>query len=121
MIILFLIFLLIVLAGIFVLWASRLPGGMTLDLGNGTLYEFELVWALLAILLVGAALALAWSLVTGLVTLPSRFGKSRRASKVKAANKALADGLLAAEAGEAALAKKLSKKALARSTCCRDL
>ena len=104
MIILFLIVVLIVLAGIFVLWASRLPGGMTLDLGIGTLYEFELVWALLAILLVGAALALAWSLVTGLVTLPSRFGKSRRASKVKAANKALADGLLAAEAGDAELA-----------------
>lgn len=111
MIILFLIVLLIVLAGIFVLWASRLPGGLTLDLGNGTLYEFEIVWALLAILLIGAALALAWSLVTGLVTLPSRFSKSRRASKVKAANKALADGLLAAEAGDAELAKKLSKKA----------
>jgi len=111
MIFLFLIVLLIVLAGIFVMWASRLPGGLTLDLGNGTLYEFELVWALLAILLVGAALALVWSLLTGLVTLPSRFGKSRRATKTKAANKALADGLLAAEAGDAELAKKLSKKA----------
>ncbi|MEO0608046.1 MAG: hypothetical protein AAFY82_07425, partial [Pseudomonadota bacterium] len=61
MIILFLIILLIVLAGIFVMWASRLPGGLTLDLGNGTLYEFELVWALLAILLVGAAMALVWA------------------------------------------------------------
>jgi HemY protein len=111
MIILFLIVLLIVLAGVFVLWASRLPGGLTLDLGNGTLYEFELVWALLAILLIGAALALVWSLLTGLVTLPNRFSKSRKASKTKAANKALADGLLAAEAGDAALAKKLSKKA----------
>ena len=58
MIILFLIILLIVIAGVFVMWASRLPGGLTLDLGNGTLYEFELVWALLAILLVGAAMAL---------------------------------------------------------------
>ena len=111
MIILFLIILLIVIAGVFVMWASRLPGGLTLDLGNGTLYEFELVWALLAILLVGAAMALIWSLLTGLVTLPSRFSRSRRASKVKAANKALADGLLAAEAGDAAMAQKLSKKA----------
>ena len=111
MIILFLIILLIVIAGIFVMWASRLPGGLTLDLGNGTLYEFELVWALLAILLVGAAMALVWSLLTGLVTLPNRFSKSRKASKVKAANKALADGLLAAEAGDAQMAKKLSKKA----------
>ena len=111
MIILFLIILLIVLAGIFVMWASRLPGGLTLDLGSGTVYEFEIVWALLAILLAGAAMALVWSLLTGLVTLPSRFSRSRKASKVKAANKALADGLLAAEAGDADLAKKLSKKA----------
>lgn len=111
MIILFLIILLIVIAGIFVMWASRLPGGLTLDLGAGTVYEFELVWALLAILLVGAAMALVWSLLTGLVTLPSRFSRSRKASKVKAANKALADGLLAAEAGDAAMAKKLSKRA----------
>ncbi|MEO0467670.1 MAG: heme biosynthesis HemY N-terminal domain-containing protein, partial [Pseudomonadota bacterium] len=98
MIILFLIILLIVAAGIFAIWASRLPGGLTLDLGNGTLYEFEIVWALLAILLCGAVLALAWSVLTGLVTLPSRFSKSRKVSKTKAANKALADGLLAAEA-----------------------
>ncbi|MEM6653937.1 MAG: heme biosynthesis HemY N-terminal domain-containing protein [Pseudomonadota bacterium] len=111
MIILFLIILVIVLAGAFVMWASRLPGGLTLDLGNGTLYEFELVWALLAILLVGAVLALVWSMITGLVTLPRRFGKSRRAAKTKAANRALADGLLAAEAGDVALASKLSKKA----------
>lgn len=111
MIILFLIILLIVIAGVFVMWASRLPGGLTLDLGNGTLYEFELVWALLAILLIGAAMALIWSLLTGLVTLPSRFSRSRKASKVKAANRALADGLLAAEAGDALMAKKLSKKA----------
>ncbi|MEO1304172.1 MAG: heme biosynthesis HemY N-terminal domain-containing protein [Pseudomonadota bacterium] len=111
MIILFLIILLIVLAGIFVLWASRLPGGLTLDLGNGTLYEFELVWALLALLLIGALLALGWSLLTGIFTFPSRFSKSRKVSKTKAANKALADGLLAAEAGDATLAKKLSKKA----------
>lgn len=111
MIILFLIILLIVVAGIFVMWASSWPGGLTLDLGNGTLYEFELVWALLAILLFGGLLALAWSLLTGLVTFPSRFSKSRKVSKTKAANKALADGLLAAEAGDAALAKKLSKKA----------
>lgn len=111
MIILFLIVLLIVAAGFFVMWASRLPGGLTLDLGGGALYEFELVWALLAILLIGAAMALVWSLLTGLVTLPSRFSRSRKASKVKAANRALADGLLAAEAGDALMAKKLSKKA----------
>lgn len=111
MILLFLIILLFVIAGAFVVWALGLPGGLTVDLGNGTLYDFEPIWGLLAILLVGVLLALAGSLLSGLITLPRRVGKSRRAAKTKAANRALADGLLAAEAGDAALAKKLSKKA----------
>ncbi|MEM1036950.1 MAG: heme biosynthesis HemY N-terminal domain-containing protein [Pseudomonadota bacterium] len=110
MIVLFLILLLIVVAGIFVLWASRLPGGLTLDLGNGAVYEFEVVYAILAIILLGAAIALVWSFLTGLVTLPARFSRSRKASKIESANKALADGLLAAEAGDVALAKKMAKK-----------
>ena len=111
MIVLFLLVLLIVLAGIAVLWASRLPGGLIVDFGNGTVAEFELVWAILGLLLLGAVMALVWSFVTGLIHLPSRYNKSRKASKTRDANKALADGLLAAEAGDAMLAKKLSKKA----------
>ncbi len=111
MIVLFLIVVLIVIAGVAVLWASRLPGGLIIELGNGDTYTFELVWALLGLLLLGAAMALIWSMVTGLISFPRRFRKSRKASKVRDANKALADGLLAAEAGDALLAKKLSKKA----------
>ena len=87
MIVLFLIIFLFVAAGMVVLWASALPGGLTLDLGNGALYEFELVYALLAIVLLGGAMALIWSFVTGLVTLPARFSRSRKESKVRAANK----------------------------------
>lgn len=111
MIILFLIILLIVVAGALILWAARLPGGLIVDLGNGVSYHFELVWALLALLLVGAAVALVWSLLTGIVRLPKRFSRSRKASRIKDANRALADGLLAAEAGDAQLARKLSRKA----------
>ncbi|MDG1824710.1 MAG: heme biosynthesis HemY N-terminal domain-containing protein [Henriciella sp.] len=111
MIVLVLIILIFVLASLVVIWASRLPGGLTIDLGTGAVYEFELVFALLGIVLIGAVMALLWSLVTGMVTLPSRFSKSRKASKTKLANKALADGLLAAEAGDAVLAQKMSKKA----------
>ncbi len=111
MIVLFVIICLFVLAGVFVLWASGLPGGLTLDLGNGALYEFEMVYGLLAILLLGGAIALIWSGVSALLKLPGRFSRSRKASRIRAANKALSDGLLAAEAGDAALARKLSKKA----------
>ena len=111
MIVLFVVIALLVLTGLFVLWASRLPGGLTIDFGTGTAYEIELVVALLGLLLLGAAIAVIWSFVTGLLSFPSRFGKARRASKVREANRALADGLLAAEAGDAVLAKKLSKKA----------
>ncbi|MEM7492067.1 MAG: heme biosynthesis HemY N-terminal domain-containing protein [Pseudomonadota bacterium] len=110
MIVLFFIIALLCIAGVFVLWASRLPGALTLDLGNGAVYEFEVVYAILAIILLGAAIALIWSFLTGLVTLPRRFSRSRKAAKVESANKALADGLLAAEAGDAALAKKMAKK-----------
>ena len=111
MIVLFLIVLLIVLAGLVVLWASRLPGGLVIDLGTGSTIEVELVFALLGLLLLGAAMAVVWSFFTGLIRFPTRFSKSRKASKVRDANRALADGLLAAEAGDALLAKKLSKKA----------
>ena len=111
MIVLFLILILFVAAGFLVLWASGLPGGLTLDLGNGALYEFELVYALLGLVLLGGLMALLWSLVTGLVRFPSRWTKSRKASKTRAANKALTEGLLAAEAGDAVRAKKLSAKA----------
>ncbi len=111
MIVLVIIIALIVLACIGAIWASRLPGGVTVDFGAGTSYEFELVYALLAIIVLGVIIAMLWSLLSGIVTLPKRFTRSRRASKVKDANRALADGLLAAEAGDGALAKKLAKKA----------
>lgn len=111
MIVLFVVIALLVLTGLFVLWASRLPGGLTIDFGTGAAYEIELVVALLGLLLLGAAIAVIWSFVTGLLSFPTRFGKARRASKVREANRALADGLLAAEAGDTVLAKKLSKKA----------
>ena len=111
MIVLFLILILFVMAGIMVLWASKLPGGLTLDLGTGTLYEFELVYALLALIFLGGGLALIWSMISGLIGLPSRLIKSRRQAQRLAANQALADGLLAAEAGDAKRASKLAAKA----------
>ena len=111
MIVLFLVILLIVLAGLAVLWASRLPGSVVITLGPETAIELKLVVAILAVLLLGAAMAVIWGGVTGLLKLPGRFSEAREASKVRHANKALADGLLAAEAGDVRLAKKYASKA----------
>jgi len=111
MIILFLIILLVIAIAIFIFWASQLPGGLTIDFGNGSILELEMVWVLLGLILLGGLIAIAWMLITGLITLPRRFSRKRKASKTSNANRALADGLLAAEAGDVSLAKKMSKKA----------
>ena len=111
MIILFLVILLIVLAGVAVLWASRLPGSVLINLGPETTIELKLVVAILAVLLLGAAMAVIWGALTGLLKMPSRFSKSREASRTRHANKALADGLLAAEAGDVNAARRYAHKA----------
>ncbi|WP_143435229.1 heme biosynthesis HemY N-terminal domain-containing protein, partial [Henriciella aquimarina] len=106
MIVLFLLIALIVLAGLAVLWAARLPGSVLITLGPDTAVELKLVVAILAVLLLGAAMAVLWAALTGLIKLPKRFTRAREAAKARHANKALADGLLAAEAGDIRAAKK---------------
>ena len=111
MIVLFLIICLIVIAGLAVLWASRLPGSVIISLGPDSAVELKLVVAILAVLLIGAAMAVIWGALTGLLKMPKRFSKSRQASKTRNANKALADGLLAAEAGDVSTARKYASRA----------
>lgn len=111
MIVLFLVILLIVLAGIAVLWAARLPGSVLITLGPETAVELKLVVAILGVVLIGAAMAVIWGALTGLLRLPGRFSEAHHAKKARNANKALADGLLAAEAGDVRLARKYASKA----------
>ena len=111
MIILFLIIVLVVLAGLAVLWASRLPGSVLITLGPETAIELKLVVAILAVLLLGAAMAVIWGALTGLIKLPSRFSRARQSSKTRQANRALADGLLAAEAGDVSAARRYASRA----------
>ncbi|WP_084420907.1 heme biosynthesis protein HemY [Henriciella litoralis] len=111
MIVLFLIICLIVIAGLAVLWASRLPGSVIISLGPDSAVELKLVVAILAVLLLGAAMAVIWGALTGLLKMPKRFSRSRQASKTRNANKALADGLLAAEAGDVSTARKYASRA----------
>ena len=97
---LFILLLAVTAVGSFLLW--QLPGGVTFDL-FGRHGELNLFFAIVAIVVLGALVALIVSLAIGAIRLPGKFGKSRRAAKVKKANMALTDGLLAAEAGDVGL------------------
>ena len=107
---LFLIIVLIVSAGAGTVYLATLPGGVSFELFG---WEGRLpVWATILLqLLVGGTIALVWGLFAGLWRLPGRIGKSRHQSRVKKANYALTDGLLAAEAGDVQTALRLARKA----------
>lgn len=110
MIRLFVILLLVVLAGAGTLYLASLPGSVQIN-AFGIVAEINLVWAtLLALLLCGVVIGI-WSLLSGLWTLPGKVGRSRQQARIRKANQALADGLLAAEAGDAAQAIRHARKA----------
>ena len=99
MIRIFLILLLIVAAAAGTIYLNTLPGGISFDL-FGFEGRFNLAATVVAIMALGGLAALVWGVLAGLIRLPGKLGKSRHASKVKKANMALTDGLLAAEAGD---------------------
>lgn len=110
MIVLFLVICLVVLAGLAVLWASRLSGEVVVTLGPDTI-SVELVVAILGVILLGAIMAIVWAALAGLIKLPKRFTRARKNSRTRNANKSLADGLLAAEAGDVSAARKHASRA----------
>ena len=109
MIVLFLVICLVVLAGLAVLWASRLSGEVVVTLGPDTI-SVELVVAILGVILLGAIMAIVWAALAGLIKLPKRFTRARKNSRTRNANKSLADGLLAAEAGDVSAAREAAFK-----------
>lgn len=106
--IIFLILVVATMIGLFFV-AGNEPGGVTVSMG-GQDTTINLVLAGLALLLIGVLMVGVWWLL-GIFTLPKKIGRSRQQSKTKKANAALADGLLAVEAGDRALALKMAKKA----------
>ena len=87
-----------------------MPGGMQIN-AFGLEIELNVFWSVIALLLLGSLIALTISLLTGFWRLPKRIGKGRTERRRKQGNQALADGLLAAEAGDAKAALKHAKKA----------
>ncbi len=91
-------------------WLASLQGGVAVNV-PGWEFSIPLGLAVLGLVLFGGLVAAVWWLATGAFLLPMRLSRSRRASQIRKANKALADGLLAAEAGDAATAERLAKRA----------
>ena len=109
---LFLIILIAVLAaGMFSWWAFTLPGAVTVPVGD-TEMSIQTGLALVIVLMLGGLIAFAWWIISGIFVLPGKIGRSRRTSRTRKANAALTEGLLAAEAGDAAAALKLASKAV---------
>ncbi|MEL6385776.1 MAG: heme biosynthesis HemY N-terminal domain-containing protein [Pseudomonadota bacterium] len=101
---------LIGLVGLGTYWLFTLEGTVAVSV-PGTTAELSLGLALLLLVVAALGIAMAWWLLSGLVSLPWSLGRSRHLSQVRKANKSLTEGLLAAEAGDARAALKLAKKA----------
>lgn len=107
---LFIALLIIVIGAAIGWWAFNLPGEVTLPVGD-SIVSIRSGFALLGLILFGGIIALGWWILSGLFILPGKIGQKRTHRKAKKANSALAEGLLAAEAGDASTALKLAKKA----------
>lgn len=92
-------------------WAFSLPGEVTFPVGQEIVAVKSGVAAIFVVLL-GGLIALVWWLATGILVLPGRLSKARRLSQTRKANAALAEGLLAAEGGDAKAALKLARRAM---------
>ncbi len=101
----------LVLGGLFGIWAYTLPGEVIINDDEGQLVSFRSGAAALAILLLGGLMAAGWWLLSAVFILPGKLSRGHIRARAKRANAALAEGLLAAEAGDAKTASKLAKKA----------
>lgn len=91
-------------------WAFTLPGEVTIPWGDNVI-GIRSGFAALGMLVFGGLIAFAWWIISGVFVLPGKIGKSRHQNKARKANSILAEGILAAEAGDAKAALKLAKKA----------
>ncbi|MEM9667948.1 MAG: heme biosynthesis HemY N-terminal domain-containing protein [Pseudomonadota bacterium] len=107
---LLLIVVVLIAAGAGTVYLANMPGGVSFEL-FGWEGRLPVLATIILQLMIGGTIALIWGLFAGLWKLPVRIGKSRRASRVRKANYALTDGLLAAEAGDIKTAQRLAKKA----------
>ncbi len=107
---LFFILVSIVFIGLGIFWLSTLQGFVTIDVFEREI-RMPLILAILFMLFVVSFFILIWAGLVKLWRLPGEMKTLRKTKRVRTANTALAEGLLAAEAGDTVLADKLSRKA----------
>ncbi|PHP68495.1 heme biosynthesis protein HemY [Zhengella mangrovi] len=107
-----LVFLVIVFAlGTGFAWLADRPGMMLITF-NGMQYEVSLLVAAVAVVAVVAAIMLAWWVLKAIWTSPHRVSRYFRARKRDRGYQSLSTGLIAAGAGDAETARRMSKQAL---------
>ena len=100
--------LLFALAVMFV-WLADNPGTVTLEWPwLGSVVELSLLQAVIAIAIVVVAFTLLWLIVDAMIKSPKIFGRWQRNRRRDRGYKALSRGLVAAGAGDAALARRLT-------------
>lgn len=92
------------------LWAVQSPNDIRFQ-GPGFEGETSRAAIVLGLLLVGAVIAIAWGVLAWTVGLPGRITRGSRTARMTKARTALADGLIAAEGGDAIAAAKHAKRA----------
>lgn len=107
---LFLILAIMVAGALIGWWAYTLPGQVTIPWGDNVI-GIRSGFAALGMLVFGGLIAFGWWIISGVFVLPGKIGKRRNLKKARKANSILAEGLLAAEAGDTKAAQKLAKKA----------
>ena len=106
-----LIFLIVVFAlGLGFAWLADRPGDMVVTFG-GYQYQVSLMVAAVAVTAVVAAVMIAWWLVKSIWNSPYTIARYFRVRQRDRGYQALSTGMIAAGAGDAALARKMNKQA----------
>jgi HemY protein len=106
-----LFFLLVVfLLGLGFAWLADRPGDMVVTF-NGYEYEVKLITAAVAVTAIAAAIMLLWWLTKSIWNSPYTIARYFRVRRRDRGYQALSTGMIAAGAGDAALARKMNKQA----------
>lgn len=95
-------------------WAASLPHDVAISF-SGREMELSRVTLAIFIAVLGAAMALVWGVIAWMFNLPGQLTRNVRQSKINKARTALADGLIAAEGGDAEQASKQARRAASLS------
>ena len=100
---------LVLVLGVGFAWLADRPGDVTL-VWQDTRFDISLMAAVTGIVALIAAIMITWWIIKIILTSPQRAARFFRARKRDRGYQALSTGLIAAGAGDAALARKLNKR-----------